>query len=189
MAALWRWRGEGDGFLAIAPLEIGVDHIALDRPRADDGDLDHQIIHRTRAHARQHVDLRPAFDLEDADRIAPAQHVVDGRILGREIAQAIALLAMAVEKITRLADAGEHAEGEHIDLHQPQRVDIVLVPFDEGTIVHRGVADGHDLVEPALCQNETADMLRQVAREALQAAGETQGAMQHGIVGIEPRLA
>ena len=38
---------------------------------------------------------------------------------------------------------------EHVDLENPQRVEIVLVPFDEGALVHRRVADRHDLVEPA----------------------------------------
>ena len=52
---------------------------------------------------------------------------------------------MLLQQREALADAGEHAEAEHIDLEQPERVEIVLVPFDEGAVLHGGVADGHDL--------------------------------------------
>ena len=38
---------------------------------------------------------------------------------------------------------------EHIDLQQAERVEIVLVPFDDGAVVHGGVADGHDFRQAA----------------------------------------
>ncbi len=44
-----------------------------------------------------------------------------------------------------LADAGEHAEPEHIHLEEAERVEIVLVPFDDGAVLHGGVADGNHL--------------------------------------------
>ncbi len=42
---------------------------------------------------------------------------------------------------------------------RPKRVDVVLVPFDEGAVVHRGVADRHGLVEAYAGQDEAADVL------------------------------
>ena len=44
-----------------------------------------------------------------------------------------------------------------------QRVQIVLVPFDEVAVFHRGRADGHDAVQKILGQDKTADMLGEVA--------------------------
>ena len=75
-----------------------------------------------------------------------------------------------------LADAGEHAERQHVDLQQAERVDVVLVPFDEGAVVHRRVADGHDLDQRPARQHEAADVLRQVARKAHQLVRQ----LQHG---------
>ena len=66
------------------PAQIGMHHVALDRPRAHDRDLHHQIIEFARAQPRQHRHLRAAFHLEHAQRIPPAQHVVDRRILARD---------------------------------------------------------------------------------------------------------
>ncbi len=55
-----------DILLARAPAQIGMDHVALDRPGADDRDLDHQIVEFLGLQARQHRHLAPALDLEDA---------------------------------------------------------------------------------------------------------------------------
>ncbi len=134
----------------------------------------------------EHVDLGAALDLEDADAVALAQHVIDGRVAGIDVElQRVIAQIMAAHEIEAFADAGEHAERQHIDLHDAQRVDIVLVPFDEGAIVHRGIVDRHHLVEPALGQHEAADMLREMARQIEDSLHEVVEARDLGIVGIE----
>ena len=77
-----------------------------------------------------------------------------------------------MDQIERLADAGQHAQRQHIDFHDAQRVQIVLVPFDEIAVVHRGRADGHDGVEIILGQHKAADMLGEMAGKADQLVGE-----------------
>ena len=67
----------------VAAAQVGMHHVALDRAGAHDRDLDHQVVEAARLEPRQHVHLRPALDLEDADRIGPAQHVVDRRVVLR----------------------------------------------------------------------------------------------------------
>jgi hypothetical protein len=47
-----------------------------------------------------------------------------------------------------------------------RRTDIVLVPLDHRALLHRGVLDGHQVVEPVARDHEAARVLRQVAREA-----------------------
>ncbi len=146
-------RGSGGGIMllldAVAPAQIGMHHVALDRPRPHDRDLDDEIVEALRLQSRQHRHLRAALDLEHADRIGARQHVVDGGIVGRQRGQRIILAVMRLQKIEPAAQAAQHAEREHVDLHQAERVDVVLVPLDEGAIVHGGIADGHRLVEAA----------------------------------------
>ena len=74
---------------------------------------------------------------------------------------------MLAHQIECLAQARQHAEPEHIDFQNAQRVEIVLVPFDEGAVIHRRIADRHDFVESAASNDEAADMLGEVAREAV----------------------
>ena len=71
----------------------------------------------------------------------------------------------------------------------PERVDVVLVPFDEGAVVHRGVADRHGLGQRPLGQDEAADMLRQMARHADQLLGELDRALEVRVAQIEPGVA
>ena len=134
-------------------------HIALNGSGPDDGHLNHKVIKLAGLQARQHADLRTAFDLEHPKGVALAQHVVHGRIFKRNVLQTIARPTCAMNQVKRLADAGEHAKRQDIDLHQAKLVDVFLVPFDEGAIVHRRIANGHKLVETVAGQHEAANML------------------------------
>ena len=151
-----------DLLLALTAVDEGMNHAALDRAGADDRDLADQIVKFPRLHARQEVELGPAFDLEDPDRIGLAEHVIDHRILGRNISEGQLQVAVILQQPEGLADAGQHAERQDIDLQQPERIDIVLVPFDDGAILHRGVLDRTELVEPAMGDDKAANMLAQM---------------------------
>ena len=144
-------------------------------PGRDDGDLDHQIVEPARTQARQHVHLRPAFDLEDADAVALAEHVVDPRILLRDARQGMGLSVVGLDQIEALADASEHAERQDVDLEDAERVDIVLVPFDEAALRHGAIADGHGFGQRALGQDEAADMLAEMPGHADQLPGQENG--------------
>ena len=61
-----------DRLHAVAAAQIGMDHVALDRPGPDDRDLDHQIVEFFGLEPRQHAHLGAALDLEHADRIGLA---------------------------------------------------------------------------------------------------------------------
>ena len=108
--------GEGHRLLAAAALQVRVDHVALDRPRAHDRDLDHQVVEAARLQPRQHVHLRPALDLEHAERIPAAQHVVDLGHLLRDGRQLPPLAVMLLDQVEAFPDAGQHAQREHVDL-------------------------------------------------------------------------
>jgi hypothetical protein len=66
---------------------------------------------------------------------------------------------MLVQQIEAALQAGQHAQGEDVDLEDADGVEIVLVPFDAGALLHRGVLDRDHLVEPAAGDDEAADML------------------------------
>src|SRR5690348_4333373 len=62
-----RWRRKVYRFRARAPAQIGMHHVALDRTRAHDRYFDDEVVEFSRTKTRQHVHLRPAFHLEDAN--------------------------------------------------------------------------------------------------------------------------
>jgi hypothetical protein len=72
--------------------------------------------------------------------------------------------------LERAADRAQHADGEDVDLEQPERVEVVLVPLDDAPVLHARVLDRHELGHAADGDDEAAGVLREVAREARSAA-------------------
>ena len=92
---------------------------------------------------------------------------------------------MLRQQIEGAAQAAEHAQAQHVHLHETQRVDIVLVPLDDLTIFHARRLDRDEVVQPVLGQHETAGMLRQMAREADQRARQVQRQAQPAVLHVE----
>ena len=179
-----RRRRIGHEMRRLAPLQIGMNHLALDRAGPHDRDFDDEIVEFLRLQPRQHRHLRAAFDLEHADGIGALDHPI-GRlvlILHREVAR---FIVMQAQEIEGAAQAAQHAEPQHVDLEQAERIEIVLVPFDDGAILHRRILDRHYFVEPRAGDDEAADMLRQMARKALQFLGQLKRHLQPRIGRIE----
>ena len=151
--------GIGDGLFASAAAQVGVNHVALDRPWPHQRHFDHQIVEVLRLQARQHGHLRPRFHLEHAYAVGPLQHGVGGRILRRNVRHAHG----GRNQRQRLADGGEHAEAEHVHLEQPQRFEIVFVPLDHGAFRHCRILDWHQFRQWPGGDDEPAHMLRKVA--------------------------
>ena len=160
-------RGEAHLFLAIAAPYERMHHVALNGPRPDDRHLDHQIIKTAWPHPGQKIHLGAAFDLKHPDTVGLAQHIVHRRIFGGQGGQRVVNLMMLADQIEGLADAGQHAKRQNIDLEDAKTVDIVLVPADNRAVFHGGVFNGDQLVEPPFGHDETADMLGKVTRETL----------------------
>ena len=76
----------------------------------------------------------------------------------------------------------------HVDLHEAQRVDVVLVPFDDLPVGHRGGLDRHQVVEPVVGQHEAARVLAEMARRADQLTGEIERQPQAPVGEIEVQL-
>ena len=79
-------------------------------------------------------------------------------------------------------------EAEHIDLHEAQGVDVVLVPLDHLAVLHRRRLDRHQIVEPVAGQHEAAGMLAQMARKADQLARELERQAQPPVGEVEVEL-
>ena len=96
---------------------------------------------------------------------------------------------MPLDQREGAADAAQHAERQDVDLQNPERVEIVLVPFDDGAVRHRRVLDRHQLRQLPARDHEPADMLRQVARKPDQLGGKVERQAQIAVRRVEPGLA
>ena len=172
-------------FLALASAQIGMDHIALDRPGPDDRDLDDEIIEGTWLDARQHRHLRAAFDLEGAERVCLADHRIGARVLGGNGGEIQPDILVFRQQIEGAAHTGKHAERQHIDFHEFENVDIVLVPFDDLPVFHGRRLYRHQFVEPVTGQDKAARMLGEMARCADELPRKLQSKPQPSVAHIE----
>ena len=69
---------------ALAPTQVRVHHVALNRPGANDGDFDDQVVIASRLEPGQHRHLCPAFNLKHADGVGVADHGVHGGVFERD---------------------------------------------------------------------------------------------------------
>ena len=93
---------------------------------------------------------------------------------------------MPVQKIEALAQRRQHAEREHVDLEQAERVEIVLVPFDRRALLHRRVHHRRDFVEPVAGDDEAAAVLGEMARKADELLRHLKRKRERRIGGIKP---
>ncbi|MCW0417502.1 hypothetical protein NB689_003256 [Xanthomonas sacchari] len=177
------------GFLAAAPAQIRMHHAALDRPGAHDRHLDDQIVELFRLQPRQHRHLRARFDLEHADGVGALDHRVGLRVFGGNGGERVVAAAVRAQQVQGAAQRAEHAQREHVDLHQPDQFQVVLVPLDHRALGHGRVLHRHQGVQRMLGDDEAAGMLRQVPREADQLAGEHQQPAHHRRVRVEAAFA
>jgi hypothetical protein len=93
-------------------------HVALDRPRAHDRDLDHQIVVAARLQPRQHRHLRARFDLEHADGVGTADHVVNLRIFRRQLTERVVRAAEVIHQRESTLQRRQHAERQQIHFQE-----------------------------------------------------------------------
>ena len=128
------------------------------------------------------------LDLEDADGIGPAEHVEDLRIGAGNACQIKILPVVTAKQVEAAVQAGQHAEAEHVDLEDAERVEVVLVPLDDRAIGHGGVLDRHQLEERPAGHDEAADVLGEVAREADQLARQVERLAEPPVGRVEAQL-
>src|SRR3546814_20619233 len=88
-----------------------------------------------------------------------------------------------LQEVEGAVHAAEHAEPKHVDLHELERVDVVLVPLDDLPVVHARRLDRHEIVEPLLRQHKATTLLRQVPWRADELQGELESQLEAEISG------
>lgn len=147
---------------------------ALDGARADERDLDDKVVEASRAQPRQGVELGAALNLEHADRVATAEHVVDPRLLLRDRVERPLLTRRRRDHTQRLVDRAQHAKAEQIELHEPHRRAVVLVPLQHGALLHARVLDRADLADGALGEHHPARVDAEMPGRPLERVREPQ---------------
>ena len=105
----------GHRLLAVLAPDVRVHRTALDRAGPDQRHLDHQVVELAGLEPGQGGHLGPALHLEHPDRVGPAEHVVDLRVVQRSCQPRSRLVA---DHVVAVVQRGEHAQPEQVELDQ-----------------------------------------------------------------------
>src|SRR5215470_14948908 len=157
-------------FYRLAPqaaIQIGVNHFADDRPRANDRDLHHDVVKFFWFEPRQTGHLRATLDLKKSDRVGGAQSGIDSFIVFRQTAQVNFFFLVIANEPNRIFQNGHHSEAEKIDFDDAHVRAIFFVPLNDDATGHGGGFQRNDRIELALTNDHSAGVLAQMARKIL----------------------
>ena len=161
----------------LAALDVGVDGLALDRPRADERDLDGQVVEVLGAGSQEALHLGAALDLEEPDGVGALDLAVDLGIVERDPREIDRLAVEARDQLDGLLDGGEHPEAEQVDLEEAGVGARVLVPLADLAAGHRGGLHRHEVDQRPRRDHHPARVLGEVARQP----GDLVGQLAEGL--------
>ena len=135
---------------AVLGLEVGRDHVALDRPRAEQRDVGDDLLEGLDAGLADQLALARRLDLEHPEGAGLADHVERRGVVERHL-----LLVVEVDldvvglphQVDGVGHRGLHPDAEHVELEQPEVLHVVLVELahrepDEAGLDRRAVEQG-----------------------------------------------
>ena len=156
-----------DRLQPLAPAQVGVHGVPLDGPGPDDRDLDHQVVEFTWLGLVQRLLLGSRLDLEEADGVDRADHVVDARIVESDAVEVGADAVGLLDHLQALGDRGEGAQPQQVHLDEAEVLDIVLVELDHHPALHAGALHRDHVDERLAGHQHAADMDREMPGGAL----------------------
>jgi hypothetical protein len=151
---------------ALPVLDVRVHRLALDRPRADERDLDRQVVEVLGHGAEQALHLRAALDLEVADRVRALDVAVDVRVIELDPGEVDRLALGLGDLDDAVLDRGEHAEAEQVDLQEARVRAGVFVPLADLAPLHRRRLHRDELDERTAGDDHPARVLGDVPGQA-----------------------
>ena len=150
----------------LAPLDVWVHGLPLDRPRPHERDLHRDVVDRLRPRAEDDLHLRAALDLEAADRVRCLDLREHVRVVEPHAREVDPLATVARDQVDALLDCRQHPEAEQVDLEEAGVGAGVLVPLAHLPALHRRRLYRHELDERPRGDDHPARVLRDVARQA-----------------------
>ena len=141
---VWMWVGYR---LEPAPSRrVWMDEIRLDRARTNQCHLHHDVIQPIRLRMQHRSDLRPALDLERANRLTAGDEIVGRLVIRRQLVHLGTSAGAHLDHVEGASHQRQRAESQEIELGNTDGIEIVLVELDDRA-THRRVLDRQIVAE------------------------------------------
>ena len=161
----------GDRLGTVAAPDVRVDRAALDRAGPDEGHLHDQVVEAAGLQPGQRGHLGTRLHLEHADRVGRAEHLVDLGLLGQRGEIDLDALVQA-DEVDGVTEQRQHPEPEQVELHQPHRGAVVLVPLQDAAALLARPLHGAHLDDGPVTDHHPAGVDPEVAGEVLDLGGQ-----------------
>ena len=141
---------------ALLGLQVGGDHVALDRPGPEQRDVGDDVVEGVDAGLADQLALAGRLDLEHPEGLGGRDHPVGVVVVERHLALVVEVDLDAggvADQLDGVGHRGLHADAEHVELEQAELLDVVLVELahrepreaglDGGAVEQGGVGEQH----------------------------------------------
>ena len=156
-------------------------HVALNGAGANQRDLHHEIVKAARLEPWQRVHLRATLHLKYPHGVGAAEIVIHRLITMVELSEVERHAARGANVFEAVLQHGQYAKPEQIDLDEPHGVEVVLLPLDDGALIHRRGLNGHHRVQRFVREHKAAHMNPAMPRCLVQ-TGHNVGERSHAQV-------
>ncbi len=172
-----------DRLLALEAAHEGILQPAGERTGAVERQGGHDVIRAAGVDLAQGGAHARAFDLEAADRAAALHPVGGGRVIDRESNSSTASGSgypsgsLWLDELRHIAQHGQAADAQQVDLDQPQRLDRLQVELGDDHTLAAGAHHRHQVGQRAGRDDHAAGMDREMARQLQQGFGIVEDAL------------
>ena len=168
-----------------APGDVGADHVGLHRARAEQRDVDDQVLEPFGLELLEQLALARRLDLEAAEGVGGADQLERRLVVERDPVEVDLLAGGAGDLLDRVTHRREHAHAEDVELEVAERLDVVLVGLDHA--VPAGAAlQRHALHQVVAGQHDAAGVQRDVSREPVEPLGHPEQQIELAHRQLEP---
>ncbi len=154
-----------------APAQVGRDHVRLHRTRAEQGDVDDQVLPPGGLELLQQLALAGRFDLETAQGVRTTDQFERLEVVERDAVQVDLLAGGTGDLVEGVPHRREHAHPQDVELEVAQHLDVVLVGLDHAVTV-RAAFQGNPFDQVVAGEHDAAGVQRDVPREPRDPLGD-----------------
>ena len=172
-------------FDPVAAVEERRDHVRFHRTRPEQGDVDDEIRPLGRLVFLEELALARRFDLEASDRVRRSDELERGRVARRDLVEFDLLAARPGDLVQAVAHRREHPHAEHVELQQPQQLDVVLVRLDHPVALERSL-ERHPIREVMAGEHDAGGMKGEMPGESIQPLDDPEQHLELPGVQVQP---
>ena len=92
---------------------------------------------------------------------------------------------MSADELEAQIELRQRAQAQEVDLEKAESLDVVLIPLNDGAALHRGVLDGHEIVNRLVAEQESARVYRQMSWKVLNLLSQAHEQPVPRVIGVE----